>query len=100
MDAHSIVFGDAMLHRLQAELKGAIAEIHRFASRSYTWVLEGDIEACFDEISHPALMDRVRERIGDTSRNSLVLAPTGTFMTVGGCSAICATRCMRTVPVR
>ena len=28
-------------------------------------MLEGDIEACFDEISHPALMDRIRDRIGD-----------------------------------
>ena len=26
----------------------------------YEWVLEGDITACFDEIDHPALMDRVR----------------------------------------
>ena len=32
----------------------AIAEIHYLASRSYEWVLEGDITACFDEISHSA----------------------------------------------
>jgi len=38
----------------------AIAEIHQFASRSYEWVLEGDIEACFDMIDHTALTDRVR----------------------------------------
>jgi RNA-directed DNA polymerase len=43
----------------------AIAEIHQFTSRSYEWVLEGDIEACFDMIDHPALMDRVRSRVGD-----------------------------------
>ena len=43
----------------------AIAEIHMLASNRYEWVLEGDIEACFDEISHPALMDRIRGRIGD-----------------------------------
>ncbi len=49
----------------------AITEIHQRASRSYEWVLEGDIEACFDEIDHPALMDRVRHRIGD--RRVLVL---------------------------
>ena len=30
----------------------AIAEIHQFASRSYEWVLEGDIEACLDASSH------------------------------------------------
>ena len=28
----------------------AIAEIHMFATQGYTWVLEGDITACFDEI--------------------------------------------------
>jgi RNA-directed DNA polymerase len=45
----------------------AIAEIHFFASppKSYEWVFEGDIKACFDEISHSALMSRVRRRIGD-----------------------------------
>ena len=52
----------------------AIAEIHVFASKGYTWVLEGDIEACFDEISHPALMDRVRNRIGDKRVLRLVKA--------------------------
>src|SRR5260221_4659074 len=43
----------------------AIAEIHYFASspRNYQWVLEADIKACFDEISHAALMDRLRARI-------------------------------------
>ena len=30
----------------------AIAEIHQFTSRSYEWVLEGDIEACLDASSH------------------------------------------------
>jgi RNA-directed DNA polymerase len=43
----------------------AIAEIHFLCSHSYEWAFEGDIEACFDEISHSALMDRVRGRIGD-----------------------------------
>ena len=43
----------------------AIAEIHHFCTRSYEWVVEGDIKACFDEIDHAALMGRVRRRIGD-----------------------------------
>ena len=30
----------------------AIAEIHYFGSKGYHWVLEADIEACFDEIAH------------------------------------------------
>jgi RNA-directed DNA polymerase len=52
----------------------AIAEIHLLASHSYEWVLEGDIKACFDEIDHTALMDRVRDRIGDKRVLGLVKA--------------------------
>ena len=36
--------------------------------------MEGDIKACFDEISHPALMDRVRRRVGDKRVLALVKA--------------------------
>jgi len=52
----------------------AIAEIYNFTSNSYEWVLEADITACFDEISHPALMDRVRGRVGDKRVLALVKA--------------------------
>ena len=52
----------------------AVAEVHHFTSRSYEWVVEGDIKACFDEISHSALMDRVRMRIGDKRVLALVKA--------------------------
>jgi RNA-directed DNA polymerase len=52
----------------------AIAEINYLASRSYEWVLEGDIEACFDRISHPALLARVRQRVGDKRVMGLVKA--------------------------
>ncbi len=40
----------------------AIAEIHYLASenRNYHWVLEADIAACFDEIGHTPLLDRIR----------------------------------------
>jgi len=37
-------------------------------------VLEADIEACFDRISHAALMDRVRRRIADKRVLALVKA--------------------------
>ena len=43
-------------------------------TRSYEWVVEGDIKACFDEISHVGLMDRVRGRIGDKRVLGLVKA--------------------------
>ncbi|GAA4234817.1 group II intron reverse transcriptase/maturase [Streptosporangium album] len=52
----------------------AMAETRFLASKTYEWVLEGDIKACFDEISHPALMDRVRGRIGDKRVLALVKA--------------------------
>ena len=52
----------------------AVAEIHHLASHSYEWVLEGDITACFDEISHSALLGRVRRRIGDRRVLALVKA--------------------------
>ena len=54
----------------------AISEIHLFASRpsNYQWVLECDIKACFDEISHTALMDRLRARIKDKRICALVKA--------------------------
>ena len=52
----------------------AIAEIHLFASRSYEWVVDADISACFDEIDHRALLDRVRGRIGDRRVLALVAA--------------------------
>ncbi|MER7877644.1 reverse transcriptase domain-containing protein [Streptomyces solisilvae] len=54
----------------------AIAEIRTFASapHRYEWVVEGDIAACFDEISHAGLMDRVRQRITDKRVLMLVKA--------------------------
>lgn len=54
----------------------AVAEIRHLANASlkYEVVLEGDIEACFDNIDHTALMDRVRRRIGDKRVLGLVKA--------------------------
>jgi len=52
----------------------AVAEIRHLTSHSYEWIVEGDITACFDEISHSGLMDRVRERVGDKRVLALVKA--------------------------
>jgi RNA-directed DNA polymerase len=60
--------------RPKRRAQDAIAEIHQFTSHSYEWVLEGDIEACFDEIDHSALMGRVRHRIKDKRVLGLVKA--------------------------
>ncbi len=52
----------------------AVAEVRFLASKSYEWIVEGDIKACFDEISHSALMDRVRNRVADKRVLALVKA--------------------------
>ena len=52
----------------------AVAEVRHFASCSYEWIVEGDIKACFDEISHSALLNRIRVRIGDKRVLALVKA--------------------------
>ena len=57
----------------------AIAEIQRFGTKGYQWVLDADIEACFDSISHTALMDRVRARV----RDKRVLALVKSFLKAG-----------------
>jgi RNA-directed DNA polymerase len=57
----------------------AVAEIQRFGTKGYQWVLDADIEACFDSISHTALMDRVRARVKDKR----VLALVKTFLKAG-----------------
>ncbi|MEU9330902.1 hypothetical protein AB0D91_45460 [Streptomyces canus] len=43
--------------------RDAIAEIHFYGTHGYRWVLDADIEACFDSIDHAALMVRVRARV-------------------------------------
>jgi RNA-directed DNA polymerase len=60
--------------RPRRRAQDAIAEIHYLGSRSYEWVLEADIEACFDRIDHAALMDRVRRRVKDKRVLKLVKA--------------------------
>ena len=61
----------------------AIAEIHALGSRRYLWVFEADIAACFDELAHSAVMDRVRLRIGDKRVLALIKA----FLNAGVMSA-------------
>jgi RNA-directed DNA polymerase len=52
----------------------AVAEIQRFGTKGYRWVLDADIEACFDSISHTVLMERVRTRVKDKRVLALVKA--------------------------
>lgn len=62
--------------RPRRRAQDAIAEIHYLGSpnRNYEWVFEADIAACFDEIDHRALMERVAARISDKRVLGLVRA--------------------------
>jgi len=60
--------------RPKRRAQDAVADVRHLTSRSFEWIVEGDITACFDEISHPALLERVRKRIGDKRVLALVKA--------------------------
>lgn len=60
--------------RPKRRAQDAIAEIQFLGTRRYEWVLDADIEACFDCIDHTALMDRVRLRVKDKRVLSAVKA--------------------------
>ena len=60
--------------RPKRRAQDAIAEIHYFGSRKYHWVFEADITACFDELAHFAILDRVRRRVTDKRVLALVKA--------------------------
>jgi RNA-directed DNA polymerase len=48
VDAYPSSYG----YRPGRRAQDAITEIHQFTSRSYEWVVEGDIHACLDASSH------------------------------------------------
>jgi RNA-directed DNA polymerase len=60
--------------RPKRRAQDAIAEIHHLSTSGYHWALECDIKACFDEIDHTALMNRLRVRIKDKRICALVKA--------------------------
>ena len=52
-------------YRPARRAQDAIAEIHKLTSQSYEWVVEGDIDACFDNVDHQVLLQLVAERVTD-----------------------------------
>ncbi|MBB5871932.1 RNA-directed DNA polymerase [Allocatelliglobosispora scoriae] len=69
-DFEPVSFGFRPLRRAQ----DAVADIQMYGTHGYRWVLDADIEACFDSIGHVALMDRVRLRVKDKRVLALVKA--------------------------
>ncbi|MFB7860081.1 reverse transcriptase domain-containing protein [Rhodococcus qingshengii] len=60
--------------RPRRRAQDAIAEIHALGNRTYHWVFEADVAACFDELAHSAIMERVRTRIVDKRVLALIKA--------------------------
>lgn len=52
----------------------AVAEIVHYINNGYSWVIEGDIEGCFDNIRHQAVVERIRRRVTDKRVVSLCKA--------------------------
>ncbi len=72
--------------RPKRRAQDAIAEIHHFGTQGYRMVLDADVEAAFDNLSHVAVMGRVRVRVKDKRVLALVRAflKAGIFTEAGG----------------
>jgi hypothetical protein len=72
--------------RPKRRAQDAIADIHQYGTNGYRWVLDADMEACFDSIERTALMERVRVRVKDKRVLALVkaLLKAGILTELGG----------------
>ena len=50
----------------------AVARCQHMAHGGFTWIIEGDVKACFDEISHKAILRCLREKVMDNKFLSLI----------------------------
>jgi RNA-directed DNA polymerase len=50
----------------------AVARCRHMAQGGFTWIIEGDVKACFDEISHKAILRCLREKVMDNKLLRLV----------------------------
>ena len=50
----------------------AVARCRHTALTGYTWIIEGDVKACFDEISHKAILRCIKEKVIDNKFLALI----------------------------
>lgn len=60
-------YSGSYAYRPGRRAQDAIAEIHLFTRphSGYSWIVEGDIKACFDNVDHSILVRELRRRIKD-----------------------------------
>ena len=51
----------------------AVLRCQQMLQKRFTWVIEGDVKSCFDEISHKAIIRCLREKIQDKPFLSLII---------------------------
>jgi group II intron reverse transcriptase/maturase len=50
----------------------AVSRCQQLMKQKFTWVIEGDVKACFDEISHKTILKVVREKVMDNKFLNLI----------------------------
>ncbi len=50
----------------------AVFRCQQMMQKRFTWVIEGDVKACFDEISHKAILSCLREKVMDNRFLALI----------------------------
>jgi len=50
----------------------AVLRCQQMLQKRFTWVIEGDVKSCFDEISHKAILRCLKEKIQDRAFLSLI----------------------------
>ncbi len=50
----------------------AVSRCRLLMQKKYTWVIEGDVKACFDEISHKTILSAVRSKVMDNKFLNLI----------------------------
>ncbi len=50
----------------------AVLRCQQMMQKRFTWVIEGDVKACFDEISHRAILGCLREKVMDNKFLALI----------------------------
>jgi len=62
----------------------AVSQCQQLMQKKFAWVIEGDVEACFDEISHKSILKVVREKVMDNKFLELINRFLKAGVSIGG----------------
>ena len=63
---------DSYGFRPNRSTRHAVLRCQQMMQKRFTWVIEGDVKACFDEISHKAILGCLREKVMDNRFLALI----------------------------